>query len=204
MRTTVTLRVNILMCTVKPYRSPSPLIVNRLQQLWDQHQTLNPLQLHQTPLPWCKCGVCIVIPQQVENKCCGQRRCVTTFARFSKLCLDPDVLQLCTRNRADIRNDRDDNSTRAFRKASYRQFILDRYGYLGKGNRKVCPSCVVKTVRGRYPSQTGVYMGYTRMRQQQLLLWNTPCHNCVLCLARKARLAFPQFVLSLVLQNLFI
>ena len=99
------------------------------------------------------------MPLEIENKCCGQR-CVTSFARFTKLCLDPDVLQLCIRNRADIRNDRDDNSTRAFRKAAYRQYILDRYGYLGKGNRKVCPSYVVKTVRRHYPSQTGVYMGF--------------------------------------------
>ena len=111
-------------------------------------------------LPWCKCGVCVVMPQEIENKCCGQRRCVTSHTRFQKLCLDPDVLQLAVRNRADIRNDPDDNSTRSFRKASYRQYVLDRYGYLGKGNRKVCPSCVVKTVRLHYPSQTGVYMGF--------------------------------------------
>ncbi|XP_078383236.1 uncharacterized protein LOC144665809 [Oculina patagonica] len=45
-------------------------------------------------LPWCKCGVCQIMPQEVENKCCGQRRCVTTHTRFQKLCLDPDVLQL--------------------------------------------------------------------------------------------------------------
>ncbi|XP_078384476.1 uncharacterized protein LOC144666909 isoform X2 [Oculina patagonica] len=111
-------------------------------------------------LPWCKCGVCQIMPQEVENKCCGQRRCVTTHTRFQKLCLDPDVLQLAVRNRGDVRNDREDNSTRSFRKASYRQYVLDRYGYLGKGNRKVCPSCVVKTVRQHYPSQTGVYMGF--------------------------------------------
>lgn len=112
------------------------------------------------PLPWCKCNECVIMPLEIENKCCGRRRCVTSYSRFRKLCVDPDVLQLCIRNRADIRNDRDDNSTRAFRKAAYRQYILDRYGYLGKGNRKVCPSCVVKTVRRNYPSQTGVYMGY--------------------------------------------
>ena len=75
-------------------------------------------------------------------------------------CVDPDVLQVAIRNRGDIRNDRDDNSTRAFRKAAYRQFLLDRYGYLGKGNRKVCPSCVVTIISRHYPSQTGVYMGF--------------------------------------------
>ena len=114
-----------------------------------------------TSIARCKCGVCQIMPQEVENKCCGQRRCVTTHTRLSKLCLDPDVLQLAIRNRGDIRNDRDDNSTRSFRKASYRQYVLDRYGYLGKGNRKVCPACVVKVVRQHYPSQTGVYMGFS-------------------------------------------
>ena len=47
------------------------------------------------------------------------------------------------RNTRDIRNDREDTSTRAFRKAAYRVFISARHGYLGKGNRRVCPSCVV-------------------------------------------------------------
>jgi hypothetical protein len=79
---------------------------------------------------------------------------------FSKICLDPDVLELCIRNTSDIRNDHEDNSTKAFRKAAYRQFILARHGYLGKGNRRVCPSCVVIKIKERYPSVTGVYMGY--------------------------------------------
>ena len=100
-----------------------------------------------TNLPWCKCGICQVMPQEIENKCCGKRGCVTNRTRFQKLCLDPDALQLAIRNRGDIQNDRDDNSTRSFRKASYRQYVLDRYGYLGKGNSKVCPSCVVKVIR---------------------------------------------------------
>jgi len=100
------------------------------------------------------------MPQEIENKCCGQQKCVTTHTRFQKLCLDPDVLQLTIRNRGDIRNDREDNSSRSFRKASYRQYVLDHYGYLGKGNRKVCPACVVKVVRCHYPSQTDVYMEF--------------------------------------------
>ena len=110
--------------------------------------------------PWCKCGVCTFMPQDIENKCCGQRRCVTTHTRFQKLCLDQDVLQLTIRNRGDIRNDQEDNSTRSCRKTGYRQYVLDRYGHLGKGKGKVCPSCVVKTIRRNYPSQTGVYMGF--------------------------------------------
>ena len=112
-----------------------------------------------TNLPWCKCGICQVMPQEIGNKCCGKRGCVTNHTRFQKLCLDPDAFQLAIRNRGNIQNDRDDNSTRSFRKASYRQYVLDRYGYLGKGNSKVCPSCVVKVIRQHYPFQTGVNMG---------------------------------------------
>ena len=109
---------------------------------------------------WCSCGKCRPMPQEVENKCCKQKKCITLTSRFAKLCLDPDVLELCIRNRSDIHNDREDNSTRAFYKAGYRQFILARHGHLGKGNRRVCPSCVVLRIREHYPSVTGVYMGF--------------------------------------------
>ena len=72
----------------------------------------------------CKCGKCQPMPQEIENKCCKQKTCITNSSRFFKLCLYPDVLELCIRSTSDIPNDREDNSTRAFRKAAYRQFIL--------------------------------------------------------------------------------
>lgn len=93
-------------------------------------------------LPWCKCGVCLIMPQEIENGHCEQQRC-TTHSRFSKLCLDPNVLQLALRNREDIRNGSGHNSTYTFRKAAYRYCVLVWYGHLGKGNREVCPSCMV-------------------------------------------------------------
>ena len=34
-------------------------------------------------IPWCKCGVCQIMPQEIENKCYGQRKCVTTHTRFT-------------------------------------------------------------------------------------------------------------------------
>ena len=61
---------------------------------------------------------------------------------------------------ADIRNDRQNNSTGTFRKAAYRHYILDKHGYLGKGRRKVAPSCVVWETREHYPSSSGSYMGF--------------------------------------------
>ena len=114
----------------------------------------------QLVVDWCVCGNCRPMPQEIENKSCRLKDCIATTDRLAKLCLDQDVLQLCVRNMGEIRNDREDNSTRSFRKAAYRQFILARHGHLGKGNRRVCPSCVVLRIRRQYPSLTGVYMGY--------------------------------------------
>ena len=88
---------------------------------------------------WRVCGKFRPMPQEIENKYCKLKRCITLTSRFTKLCLVSDVLKLCIKNRPDTRNDQEDNSTRAFRKAAYRQFILARHGLLAKGNRRVCP-----------------------------------------------------------------
>ena len=103
---------------------------------------------------WCVCGNCVAMPTDIENKCCKRRECITGRRKFTKYCLDPENLEMYIRNTTDIRNDRRDSNTRSFRKAAYRQYVLSQYGYLGKGNRRVCPSCVVSKVRGHYPSPT--------------------------------------------------
>lgn len=136
----------------------------------DPHDGLTLLERLRTPdrprqpaLPfpdWCKCGHCRQMPTEIENVCCREKNCITLTQRFHKLCLYPNILQLCSLNRSNITNYRYDKSTEQFRKAAYRLFILDKYGYLGRGNRKVIPSCVVWKVRSWYPSTTGVYMGF--------------------------------------------
>ena len=121
----------------------------------------NPVQDPPGTVPdWCDCGKCRPMPQEIENKCCKLKKCITLSSRFVKLCLDPDVPELCIRNTGDIHNGQEDNSTRAFRKAAYRQFIVACCGHLRKGNRRVCPSCIVLKIRQRFPSITGIYMGH--------------------------------------------
>ena len=87
-----------------------------------------------------------------DRKCRRLTDCITTD-RFAKLCLDQDVFKLCVRNIGAIRNDGEDNSTRSFCNAAYREIILARHGHL-------CPSCVVLRFKRQYLSLTGVYMGY--------------------------------------------
>ncbi|XP_074606495.1 uncharacterized protein LOC141859558 isoform X2 [Acropora palmata] len=109
---------------------------------------------------WCKCGHCRQMPSEIENVCCTKKDCITLTLRFDKLCLYPNILELRKSDRSNITYDRFDKSTQKLRKAAYRRFILNEYGRLGRGNRKVIPSCVVWKVRSWYPSTTGVYMGF--------------------------------------------
>jgi len=109
---------------------------------------------------WCDCSVCRPMPLDMENVCCRKRTCVTSYAMYQNICLDREVLMLAIRARFDILAEEPDYSTNSFRKAAYRQYCLWKYGKLGKGNRRVLPSCVVLTIRRFYPAPDGIYMGY--------------------------------------------
>ena len=49
---------------------------------------------------------------------------------------------------------------RACRLVAYRQFIHWTYSRLGRGMRRVIPSCVVAAVRHEFPEADGVYTGF--------------------------------------------
>lgn len=109
---------------------------------------------------WCVCSHCIQMDNPQEQKCCRLRNCITSYELFQNLCLDRNVLEVAIKARCDMRADDIDFSSNSFRKAAYRQYILWRYGRLGKGNRRVCPSCCVRMIRSVYPSADGKYMGF--------------------------------------------
>lgn len=37
---------------------------------------------HYVRPPWCKCEHCVIMDTDEENKCCGKRRCITTYRHF--------------------------------------------------------------------------------------------------------------------------
>ena len=49
---------------------------------------------------------------------------------------------------------------RSYRLAAYRQFIHWTYNRLGRGVRKVLPSCVVNTICQEFPEEGGIYTGF--------------------------------------------
>ena len=117
----------------------------------------------------------VTCPWRWRKCAAGKKNCDAKKPRFTKLCLDPDYLELSIKSSSYIRNDRQNNCTRTFRKAGYRRYIsmlyrrLDKHGYLGKGRRKIAPSCVVWEVREHYPSPSGIYMGFKE--RSKLLLY---------------------------------
>lgn len=125
-----------------------------------------------TPRPsWCVCNKCVEMDTTLENVCCGTTRCITDFEAFFSICVDHLVLTVAILNRVDIRADPIDYSPSSYRKAAYRQYILWMHGYLGRGNRRVVPSCVVLAIRRWYPSPTGLYMGFREY-------WNIAFADC--------------------------
>ena len=109
---------------------------------------------------WCDCSHCVLMDNPEERKCCKLRNCITSYKLFGSLCLDRNVLETAIKAKCDIRADELDFGINSYRKSAYRQYTLWRYGRFGKGNRRVCPACVVRMIRATYPSATGNYMGF--------------------------------------------
>ena len=119
-----------------------------------------PDQPQDLAIPWCVCSKCHIMPTDVENKCCKQRRCVTLDPAFDNLVLNREALAIAIIHRSDFYVGPATDSPESFRKAAYRQYIIWRFRRLGRGNRKVVPSCIVCAVRCKYPSPDGNYLGF--------------------------------------------
>ena len=109
---------------------------------------------------WCKCGKCRSMENPVEHVCCKMRPCTTTTDVFHDICLNRHVLSVCIIDRADFFGDDVEFSPANYRKAAYRQYIMYSHGYLGRGNRKVAPACVVWKIRDNYPAPDNHYLGF--------------------------------------------
>jgi hypothetical protein len=111
---------------------------------------------------WCICGYCIDSQRMtdVERKCCRERHCVSRTKRCQNMVTDNDVVTTAanTYNDVTVRKKELDNKT--LRHAAYRNYVMWKYGHLGKNNRVVIPSCVVWLIRNKWPAADGVYTGF--------------------------------------------
>ena len=98
----------------------------------------------------------------VERVCCKIPTCVTTTEAFHDVVLNRNVLVVCIIDRSNYMSEDVSYEPSNFRKAAYRQYTQYSYGYLGRGNRKTIPSCVVWRVRDQYPAPDNNYLGFRR------------------------------------------
>ena len=115
---------------------------------------------HNAPA-YCTCGNCRVMPTTKEQVCCKDKKlCKAKSNTFYNICLESDNLATAIRNMADTYIFTPTYDNRSMRHAAYRQYIMWQHGHLGKGHRKVIPSCCVWEIRKYYPSPNGQYTGY--------------------------------------------
>ena len=96
--------------------------------------------------------------------CAAKMPCITMQPLFAQLVLDGNVLDIALRLWEDVLVYENHRNNENFRHAAYRQFVLWQNGRLGKGNRRVIPSCCVLAICSRYPSPNGFYVGYRPSR----------------------------------------
>ncbi|XP_077344560.1 P2X purinoceptor 7-like [Lithobates pipiens] len=123
-------------------------------------------------IDWCQCQCCIPMATQVESVCCREtaevdgcipegRKCITEADIFtSQIATEEHVRLMFTMLYLEERPVVDADNNRRLRKTAYRAFIAWIYGFLGKGNRRVIPSCAVKVVRQTFPDPNGSYVGF--------------------------------------------
>ena len=118
-------------------------------------------EVTQPSVPFCVCQNCREMPTDKERVCCKERRlCRSKTLAFQNICLDSDNLATVIRSLADTYVFTPTYDNRAMRHAAYRQYVMWIHGHLGKGNRKVIPSCCVWKIRKHYPAPDGHYTGY--------------------------------------------
>ena len=89
------------------------------------------------------------------------KECITKSDDFAKLCFEQVILKTTLAAIHHLRGDKHKLCNRAYRFAAYKLYVWWVYGYLGKGQRKVIPSCVIWAIRDRFPEPDGLYVSFS-------------------------------------------
>ncbi|XP_040294285.1 P2X purinoceptor 7-like [Bufo bufo] len=121
---------------------------------------------------WCKCHNCSPRNSVTESVCCcelevlehlvtGNLTCVSEHVEFQSRCLDQETLVTCMISQTmPYRRAIDYNKPNCLRLAAYRQFTTWIYAYLRKYVQIPIPSCVIRTIREKFPDPEGRYTGF--------------------------------------------
>ena len=118
---------------------------------------------------WCTCGNCLPIETVKESVCCKEEvpahmfqeeECITVSEHFTAVCLHREVLRatLCGLN--NLRGDIIKFENRSMRYAAYRIYTWWVHNRLGKGVRKVIPSCAMWKIRNTFSELNMAYIPF--------------------------------------------
>ena len=122
-------------------------------------------------LEWCHCQKCREEEREIDCLCCQEvaalnskfdaenMTCIIQSSEFETLCLNETVLKNVLTGLHVSRGDflEDNTTNRSLRFAAYKQFVWWIFKNLGRGNRRVIPSCVIWKIRNKYPESNGQY-----------------------------------------------
>ncbi|XP_042142223.1 uncharacterized protein LOC121833174 [Ixodes scapularis] len=118
----------------------------------------------------CSCEECKTMTTEEESMCCQEvveivkklknNKCVTKKAIFKQACLNKTLLDIALASRRHDGYRPCYPKDRQMRNIAYRQFALLTWKRLGKGNRRILPSCVVNKIRTKFPSKDQAYTGF--------------------------------------------
>ena len=79
---------------------------------------------------------------------------------FNNNVLNTNVLSIAIVSGSDVLASTPDYTPAGYRNSAYQQWTMWQHGYLGRGNRRVVPSCVALAVRNKYPAPDGIYLSF--------------------------------------------
>ena len=146
---------------LRPYDF-EPVPRNSSTQQRNDDAQLRPSQTRKGNTSWCVCGKCRCMETEEESKCCREAGevpddyfsnlvCITENGNFGAVCLQREVLKTVLRMLNNMRGDNINISNRSLRYAGYRQYTWWVHNRLGRGVRKVIPSCAIWAIRDAYP-----------------------------------------------------
>ncbi|XP_071989151.1 P2X purinoceptor 7-like [Engystomops pustulosus] len=119
---------------------------------------------------WCNCNNCVPMSTSIESICCLEvenaipyvtnHTCIIDHEYFRIFCQRADTVIILRVIGQVMNPPLEKAKNRLHRKTAYRAFTAWVHGYLGMGNRRPIPSCVVHLVRSAFPDPNNEYMGY--------------------------------------------
>ena len=89
-------------------------------------------------------SLCCQDTNEVSEELCEGQKCITKPSRFKIVCMEKPVLHASLSALNYLRGDSMENlDNSSYRFAGYKQYTFWVHNYLGKGVRKVIPSCAV-------------------------------------------------------------